>query len=114
MNDRPNILVVCGKNKRRSRTADYLFKNNGRFAIRSVGLSPKSNRKISEKDIQWAHLIFVMTPPQKDMISGTYRHMDLASIEILNIDDEYEYLDNSLIELLHDRINSTLSLVYNI
>jgi protein-tyrosine phosphatase len=60
MTDRPNILVVCGRNKKRSRTAESIFKNNNRFSIRSAGLSPKSDRKISEKDLIWANLIFVM------------------------------------------------------
>ena len=48
--DRPNILVVCGRNKRRSRTAEYIFKNDSRFQIRSVGLSAKSDRELKEKD----------------------------------------------------------------
>lgn len=42
---KPNILVVCGRNKIRSRTAEYLFKNDVRFNIRSVGLSSNSERK---------------------------------------------------------------------
>jgi len=50
MTERPNILVVCGRNKKRSRTAEYIFKNDNRFNIRSAGLSPKSDRKISEND----------------------------------------------------------------
>ena len=50
MTERPNILVVCGRNKKRSRTAEYIFKNDNRFNIRSVGLSSKSDRKISEND----------------------------------------------------------------
>ena len=55
---RPNILVVCGRNKRRSRTAEHIFKNDSRFNIRSVGLSPKSDRKISEKDILGKFQVF--------------------------------------------------------
>ncbi len=40
MTERPNILVVCGRNKKRSRTAEHIFKNDNRFNIRSAGLSP--------------------------------------------------------------------------
>jgi protein-tyrosine phosphatase len=36
-----------------------------RFHIRSVGLSPKSNRQITERDVAWADLILVMERPQK-------------------------------------------------
>lgn len=53
---RPNILVVCGRNKKRSRTAEYIFKNDDRFNIRSAGVSPKSDRQITEKDLNWADL----------------------------------------------------------
>ena len=111
MKQRPNILVVCGRNKRRSRTAEYIFKNDNRFSIRSVGLSPKSERQISEKDISWSDLIFVMEIGHAARISGTYRHLLLPKIEVLDIEDIYEYLDTELIELLTDRINDTLKII---
>lgn len=57
MTERPNILVVCGRNKKRSRTAEHIFKNDDRFNIRSAGLSPKGDRKISENDLNWADLV---------------------------------------------------------
>jgi protein-tyrosine phosphatase len=109
---RPNILVICGRNKRRSRTAEYIFKNDSRFNIRSVGLSPKSNRQLSEKDILWANLIFVMETGQRGRLTGVFRHLILPKIEILDIEDNYEYLDDELIELLTHRINSTLKIKY--
>lgn len=28
MSTRPNVLVVCGRNKKRSRTAEHFFKND--------------------------------------------------------------------------------------
>ena len=114
MNSKPNILVVCGRNKRRSRTAEYLFKNDNRFHIRSVGLSPKSERKISEKDLEWSDLIFVMEDDQKSRIQDLYRYMDVPPIETLGIPDEFEYLDEELIELLNNGINTTLNLMYKL
>jgi len=114
MNDKPNILVVCGKNKRRSRTAEYIFKNDMRFDIRSVGLSPKSDRQLREKDLIWADLIFVMEQGQWGRISGKYRHLELPTIEILHIEDVYEYLDDELIELMTERVNSALKIKYKI
>ena len=109
MIERPNLLVVCGRNKKRSRTAEHIFKNDSRFTIRSVGLSPKSERKISEKDLIWADLIFVMETGHRARICGTYRHLKLPNIEILNIKDDFEFMDDELVQLLTDRINDTLS-----
>ncbi len=112
--NRPNILVVCGKNKRRSRTAEHIFKNDNRFKIRSVGLSQRSDRKITENDLRWANLIFVMEQEHRDKIWELYGKMQLPNIEVLNIADDYEFMDPELIEMLTERINDTLGLVYNI
>lgn len=109
MTERPNILVICGRNKKRSRTAEYIFKNDDRFHIRSAGLSPKSDRKISEKDLNWAHLVFVMETEQRAKIRELYRHLELPEIEVLHIPDDYEFMDEELIDMLPDRINGVLS-----
>lgn len=114
MTERPNILVVCGRNKKRSRTAEYIFKNDDRFKIRSAGLSPKSARQISENDLNWADLVFVMESGQRAKIRDVYRHLELPAIEVLNIPDEYEFMDEELVEMLEDRINDTLTTVYKI
>lgn len=111
---KPNILVVCGRNKKRSRTAEYIFKNDDRFNIRSAGVSPKSDRKITENDLSWANLVFVMETSQRAKIWDIYRHMELPDIEVLHIPDDYEFMDEELIELLMDRINHTLHSVFQI
>lgn len=112
--ERPNILVVCGRNKKRSRTAEYIFKNDSRFSIRSAGLSLKSDRHITEKDVLWADLIFVMDNGQRNRIWTTFRNITVPTIEVLEITDDYEYLDEELINLLTERINGTLKYIYKI
>jgi predicted protein tyrosine phosphatase len=102
------------KIKKRSRTAEFIFKNDNRLNIRSAGLSPKSDRKISENDLNWADLVFVMESEQRSKILELYRHLELPKIEILNISDDYEFMDEELIEMLTDRINNTLSNSYQI
>lgn len=112
MTDRPNIHVVCGRNKKRSRTAEHIFKNDNCFNIRSAGLSTKSDRKISENDLNWADLFFVMKTGHRAKIWGLYKHVVLPTIEILNIPDEYEFMDDELVEMLTNRINDTLRIAY--
>ena len=114
MENRPNLLVVCGRNKKRSRTAEYIFKNDSRFNIRSAGLSPKSDRKLSENDLNWADLVFVMEANHRAKIWEQFRHLDLPAIEVLDIPDDYEFMDEELIHLLTDKINATLKTVYEI
>lgn len=114
MTYRPNILVICGRNKKRSRTAEHIYKNDDRICIRSAGLSPGSDRKISENDLNWADLVFVMEVEQRAKIWKLYHHMELPLIEVLNIPDDYEFMDEELVELLTDRVNDSLKVYYQI
>ena len=111
MSERPNILVVCGRNKKCSRTAEFIFKNDDRFSIRSCGLSPKSDRKISEGDLNWADLVFVMEHDQKGKIKELYRHITLPPIHVLNIEDDYEFMDEELVLMLRDRMNEVIDAI---
>lgn len=97
---KPNILVICGRNKRRSRTAEFIFKNDQRFQIRSAGLSAQSNHRLNEKDILWANLILVMETRHVQQIRSQYQHLNLPPIENLHIDDVYEFMDPELVEIL--------------
>jgi len=40
--------------------------------------------------------------------------IERPNIEVLNIPDEYEFMNDELVELLTDRINDTLKIVYKI
>lgn len=111
-NQRPNILVLCGRNKKRSRTAEHIFKNDDRFNIRSAGVSPKSDRKISENDLHWADLVFVMETDQRAKVKVLYGHLDLPKIEVLNIPDDYEFMEEELVDLLTERMNDKLNDVF--
>lgn len=112
--ERPNVLVVCGKNKKRSRTAEFIFKNDNRFNIRSVGVSPKSERKISENDLNWADLVLVMEKEHKSKIKELYAHLEIPLMQVLDIADEYEFMDDELIQILNEKINATLQTLYDI
>ena len=106
--DIPHLLVICGKNKKRSRTAEHIFKNDSRFDIRSAGLSPKSERKISENDLAWADLVLVMESDHRAKLRDLYRHLVLPPIKVLHIPDEFEFMDEDLIDILTDRIDAAL------
>lgn len=114
MNNKPNILVVCGRNKRRSRTAESIFSDDMRFNVRSVGFSSKSKRQIIIKDVEWSDLIFIMEDWHWSRLISLDRTLDFPPIEVLHIEDQYEYLDPELIEMLTDRINATLKTIYKI
>jgi protein-tyrosine phosphatase len=100
MKEKPNILFVCGRNKRRSPTAVKIYKNDLRINVRSAGVSGKSQTQLSNKLVEWADIILVMENKYKARILGTFHHVDLPRIENLDIPDEYQYMDEELIDLI--------------
>lgn len=101
---KPHILFVCGKNKWRSPTAERIYKNDQRIEVRSAGMSGKSRHPISSDDVGWADLILVMENGYKSRILGLFRDLSLPRIENLDIPDEYEYMDEELIELIETKV----------
>lgn len=108
MNNTSNILVVCGRNKRRSKTAEALYRREKAFNMQSAGLSPKSPSQINETKISWSDAIFVMEDEHKSRIVKQFRQIDLPPIYVLHIEDEYEYMQPELIEILEERITDIL------
>jgi len=53
-----------------------------------------------------------METDHRAKIKELYRHLQLPKIEVLNIPDEYEYLDEGLIEILNDKINHIVDKYY--
>ena len=64
--------------------------------------------------MEWADLILVMEDGHRSRINKTFRSLELPDIEVLQIEDEYDYLNEELIEMLTDRINSILEVGYGL
>ena len=102
---RKNTLFVCSRNQWRSPTAERIFRDDARLAVRSCGLSDKSPRRISENDIRWAELIFVMEPRHQERIMARFREaVDTTPIRVLGIPDDYQFMDPELIDLLVESV----------
>lgn len=98
-----NILFVCSKNQWRSPTAEGLFKNNQKHTARSAGTSSKARIKVNQKLIDWADVIFVMERKHKDLLKKSYV-TSLQKITVLNIEDNYQFGDPELIEILKSQL----------
>jgi protein-tyrosine phosphatase len=93
-----NLLFVCSKNKWRSRTAEAIFKNTPGHQVRSAGTDPGSEIKLTEKHLSWADLIFVMEKKHMQIIRDEFGELyDKSKIVLLDIPDEYQYMDEDLI-----------------
>ncbi|WP_428662423.1 low molecular weight protein tyrosine phosphatase family protein [Runella sp.] len=96
-----NVLFVCSRNQWRSPTAEEIFKNQSTFSVRSAGTSPRARIKISEKLVHWADLIFVMEKKHREILKAWFLSLGAEKqIIVLNIPDEYGFMDADLVEML--------------
>lgn len=100
------ILFVCSQNKWRSRTAETIFKNNGTHQIKSAGTEKTAKIKLTQGLINWADLVFVMETKHKRKIIEKYGFKEEeTSLEVLDIPDDYQYMDEDLIEILQFKLD---------
>ncbi|MYM24831.1 phosphotyrosine protein phosphatase [Duganella sp. FT135W] len=107
--ERTNVLFVCSKNQWRSPTAEAVWRGHPQLNVRSGGTSPNARHHVSEADIRWADVILVMEEKHKSRLKAEYtRVLDFKPIHVLDIPDDYQYLDAELIEQLKQTVPSIL------
>ena len=107
---RLRILFVCGKNKARSPTAARLYAHDARLEVRSAGLSPNAVRRVTEGDLRWAKLVLVMESRQAVRLREAFAQIDaLPPINVLDIPDDYAFMDAELVELLTGSVEAILA-----
>ena len=100
MGERLKVLFVCAMNKQRSVTAERLYRNDPRVAVRSAGVRTEAVRRLGEADLRWADVVFAMDREHKRWIAQRFAHLALPPIEVLDIPDEYEAMDPQMQEQL--------------
>ena len=100
MDRRLRILFVCAMNKERSVTAERLYRNDARLEVRSAGVRAEANRRVSEADLKWADVVFVMEREHKQWITMRFEDLELPRIDVLDVPDDFEVMDPQLQEML--------------
>jgi len=101
-----NILFVCSRNKWKSKTAETIFKNNGQHQIRSAGTENSARIRLNQKMLNWADLIFVMEQKHERRILENFDfNQNEKELIVLEIPDDYQYMDSELIEILEKDVN---------
>lgn len=96
-----NILFICSRNKWRSRTAETIFKNHPFHGVRSAGTASSARIRVQENHIKWADVILVMEDHHKRRLRERFgKALRQKKISVLHIPDNYEYMDEELIEIL--------------
>jgi predicted protein tyrosine phosphatase len=106
-----NLLFICSKNQWRSPTAEQIFRNEPALNVRSRGVSRSAKRTVTARDIEWADLVLVMETKHKNrLVAGYPGEMMSTQTYVLDIPDDYPYMDPELIELLTASVRPLLPL----
>lgn len=103
-----NILFVCSKNKWRSRTAETIFQHLPDHTVKSAGTSDDARIKLNARHIDWADLIFVMELKHRQIINKRFPNVAGKKLVILDIPDDYQYMDEELILSLQTAVEPFL------
>jgi predicted protein tyrosine phosphatase len=104
------LLFVCSRNKRRSLTAEKVL--GGRdYDVRSCGTESGSRVRITEGHIGWADWIFVMEKKHLQLLRSKYADaLQGKNIVSLHIPDDFDFMDEELIEILHQRVSEHIEI----
>jgi predicted protein tyrosine phosphatase len=104
-----NVLFVCSRNQWRSPTAERMFRGHPVIVARSAGTSLSARHRISHADIDWADVIMVMEGKHRERIVADYARMiEHTPIHVLDIPDDYKFMDPELIEVLEQTVEPLL------
>lgn len=105
------VLFICSRNQWRSPTGEQVWRNHPELSVRSAGTSPKAKRTVNIKDIQWADVIFVMEEKHKSRLKAEFtRLLNYKDVQVLDIADDYQYMDSELVEIMQQTVGSYLSI----
>ncbi|NLD14765.1 MAG: phosphotyrosine protein phosphatase [Gammaproteobacteria bacterium] len=106
-----NVLFICSRNQWRSPTAETVWRKHPDISVRSAGTSPNARKTVSPADIRWADVIVVMEQKHKNRLVAEFtRLLDHKPIHVLEIPDEYKYMDQELVEILKESVSGCLGL----
>jgi predicted protein tyrosine phosphatase len=104
-----NVLFICSRNQWRSPTGEQVWRRHPRVNARSAGTSAGARRMVSAADLAWADVVLVMEDKHKSRLLAEFRALMLHKpMHVLDIPDDYKYMDPELVELLGDPVADLL------
>lgn len=102
---RTKILFVCSRNRRRSLTAETVFKHEPAWDVRSAGTETAARIKVTAGQLGWADVVIVMEKRHKERLRQKFPE-ELAAKPCLCwfIPDDYEFMDAGLIGILREKM----------
>ena len=104
------LLFLCSQNKSRSLTAEKVFDGYEGHESKSAGTETNARIKVTEGMIGWADIVFCMEKKHLRRLRATYAEaIRDKQVDVLNICDDYEYMDEELIVLLESAVGEVLA-----
>ncbi len=98
------ILFLCSQNKLRSPTAEAVFAGHPSVDVDSAGLNNDAEVPLCEEQVEWADLILVMETTHRNRLNRKFgKSLAGKRVVVLNIPDDYDYMDPVLVDLLKKR-----------
>lgn len=103
------LLFICSRNKLRSLTAERVFDGYAGHHARSAGTEPGARIRVTAGLLGWADLIFVMEKRHLRRLREKFGEAIVGKpIICLHIPDEYQFMDERLIERLREAVPPNL------
>ena len=99
------VLFVCSRNRRRSLTAEQIFKDLPNLQVRSAGTQPAARIVITEGMLGWADITFVMEKAHLRRLEERFPAIvPEKAVIALHIPDEFEFMQSELIDELQAKV----------
>ena len=100
-----NVLFICTQNRLRSPTAEQVFADWPGVETQSAGLGNEAANPVGAEVLAWADTIFVMEKVHRAKLSARFKaHLRGKRIVCLDIPDDYDYMDSTLVSLLLKKV----------
>lgn len=106
-----NILFICSRNQWRSPTAEQVWRDHPGLSVKSAGTSRNAKKSVTADMLKWADVVFTMEQKHKNRLVADFsRILEHKPIHVLDIPDDYQYMDPDLVSIVKETISHRLGL----
>lgn len=103
------FLFVCSQNKLRSPTAEQIFSVRDDIEVSSAGTNHDAENPLDAEQVEWADIIIVMEKQHRNKLQQRFKSaLKSKRIVVLDIPDDYEFMDDALIKILKAKMQKHL------
>jgi predicted protein tyrosine phosphatase len=94
-------LFICSQNKLRSPTAEQIFSVRTDIEVSSAGTNNDAENPIDAEQVEWADVIVAMEKQHRNKMQQRFgAALKSKRIIVLDIPDDYQFMEAALIRLL--------------